>query len=179
MNHVISENSMNATPDATTPPMKSKPQKSAQRKILLVDDDPAMLRVLFRVLVNEDFIVFTAANGTEALELANTTRFDLVLLDLKAWLENEWATIKRLVAQNPLTPVILITDRANQFFRELALDIYAWLERPLNFINLVRTIHCLFGEPAGRHKAHFVGRSIGPGHVTPEAGDYEKVWRVN
>jgi DNA-binding NtrC family response regulator len=143
---------MQANPEATVPTMKYKTQKPAKHKILLVDDDPVMLRVLFRILVQEEFIVFTAANGPEALELVNITKFDLVLLDLKARLEDEWATLKQLATRNPLLPVILITDRANQFFQALASDIWALLGRPLNFINLIRTIRRLLREPAEARK---------------------------
>ena len=127
---------MNATFEAPEPVAKSRTGKPAKRKILLVDDDPAMRRILFRLLAEEDFLVLTAANGAEALGLVNITKFDLVLLDLKAQIEGEWETFGLLSAQNPLLPVILITERANRFFHAVASGVGALLEKPLDFTRL-------------------------------------------
>ena len=51
-------------------------------RILLVDDEPAILEVLRRALMAEGFEVETAANGTEAVQHAKRQLFDLVLTDL-------------------------------------------------------------------------------------------------
>ena len=54
---------MNAFFQGTVPVTNSGTARPAKPKILLVDDDPAMCRVLFRLLAEEDFLVLTAANG--------------------------------------------------------------------------------------------------------------------
>jgi len=51
-------------------------------RILLVDDEPAILEVLRQALIAEGFEVVTAANGNEAVEQAKLQVFDLVLTDL-------------------------------------------------------------------------------------------------
>jgi CheY-like chemotaxis protein len=51
-------------------------------RILLVDDEPAILEVLRQALLAEGFEVETAANGTEAVKHAKQQLFDLVLTDL-------------------------------------------------------------------------------------------------
>ena len=68
---------MNATFETPKPIMKSRNMKRAKRKILLVNDVPATSQMLSRLLAEDDFLVLTAANGGEALELANITKFDL------------------------------------------------------------------------------------------------------
>jgi len=170
---------MNATFEAHEPAIKSRTWRPAKRKILLVDDDPAMRRVLFRLLTEEDFLVLTAANGTEALELSYFTRFSLVLLDLKAQVEEGWETFGQLTAQNPLLPVILITERPNQFFHAVASGVGALLEKPLNFTKLFHTIHDLLAEPAEERLARFMGRPAVFHYVPPTAGAPKKIWRVN
>jgi DNA-binding NtrC family response regulator len=170
---------MNATFEAPEPVAKSRTGKPAKRKILLVDDDPAMRRILFRLLAEEDFLVLTAANGAEALGLVNITKFDLVLLDLKAQIEGEWETFGLLSAQNPLLPVILITERANRFFHAVASGVGALLEKPLDFTRLFFTIHNLLEEPAEERLSRFMGRSAVFHYAPPEAGVPQKVWRVN
>ncbi len=51
-------------------------------RILLVDDEPAILEILRQALLAEGFEVETAANGNEAIQRAKRQLFDLVLTDL-------------------------------------------------------------------------------------------------
>jgi DNA-binding response OmpR family regulator len=156
---------MNATLEVPVPLTKSRTVKPAKRKILLVNDDSAVRKILRQLLAEEGFLVLTAASGVEALELANITKCDLVLLDLKTQTEDEWETSERLSTQNPLLPVILITDGINRFFHALALG-GALLERPLNFKKLLHMIHNLLKEAAEERLARFIGRPAGF-HYTP------------
>jgi DNA-binding NtrC family response regulator len=170
---------MNAIFEAPELMTKSRTAKPAKRKILLVDDDPAMRRVLSRLLSEEDFLVLTAADGDKALELVNLTRFDLVLLDLKSQAGEGWETFGQLSAQNPLLPVILITDHPNQFFHAVASGVGALLEKPLNFTRLFHTIHNLLQEPAEERMARFMGQPAPFYYLPPTAGISKKIWRVN
>jgi len=170
---------MNATFEVSEPVTKSMTGRPAKRKILLVDDDPATRQILRRLLAEEDFLVLTVANGVKAMELVSITNFDLVLLDLKTQLEDEWEIFGQLSAKNPLLPVILITDRPNLFFHAVASGVGALLEKPLNFIQLFRTIHNLLAEPAEERLARFTGRPAAFHYIPPMAGAAAKVWRVN
>ncbi len=170
---------MNATFEAPEPMTKFRTAKPAKRKILLVDDDPAMRRVLSRMLSEEDFLVLSAADGAKALELVNLTKFDLVLLDLKAQAEEDWETFGQLSAQNPLLPVVLISDHPNQFFHAVASGVGALLEKPLNFTRLFHTIHNLLQEPAEERLARFMGQPAAFYYLPPTTDAPPKVWRVN
>lgn len=59
-----------------------KPAESQQVRILIVDDDPDLVDLLKLDLSNQGYDAATAGNGKEALQLANTKKFDLVLLDV-------------------------------------------------------------------------------------------------
>jgi signal transduction histidine kinase/ActR/RegA family two-component response regulator len=62
--------------------VESKPEAAAQRRVLVVDDDPLVLRSLTRVLAR-DFDVASARNGREALDLVRAGgTFDAMLCDL-------------------------------------------------------------------------------------------------
>jgi len=50
--------------------------------ILVVDDDKNTRRFMKAVLEEEQYIVFTASNGVEALDILDTTHIDLVVLDI-------------------------------------------------------------------------------------------------
>ncbi|OIO05526.1 MAG: hypothetical protein AUJ52_13570 [Elusimicrobia bacterium CG1_02_63_36] len=52
------------------------------KKLLIVDDDPALLGLLNLDLPKQGYEVQSAASGDEALALAGKTRFDAVLLDV-------------------------------------------------------------------------------------------------
>jgi len=156
---------MNATIEIPAPVTKSKIVEPAKRKILLADDDPAIRRILSRLLAEEDYFVRTAANGVEALELATATKFDLVLLDLNLPVKDGWETFVRLSTKNLLLPFILITGRPGQFFSALAAGVGALLEKPLNFTELFYTIHNLLEEPAEARLARSLGRASMFGYV--------------
>ena len=54
----------------------------ADEKVLIVDDDPAIRKLLTKVVENNGFKSMTAANGQEAVALAQNRKFDLILLDI-------------------------------------------------------------------------------------------------
>ena len=131
-----------------------------KKKVLLVDDDPGVRRMLLRVLEEEDYEVVPAANGLEALEVVTNAAPDLVLLDLNLPVQNGWETLERLNNENPSLPVIIITARPNQLFPALAAGAGALMEKPLDLPKLLRTIRDLLAEPAEARLARtVVGRS--------------------
>jgi len=150
---------MNATLEMPEPVTKPKAVKPSKRKILLADDDPAIRQILLRLLAEENYFVVTAANGVEAMALAEAGKFDLVLLDLNMPLKDGWETFEQLSSKNPLLPFILITARPNQLFPALASGVGALLEKPLDFVKLFATIHNLLEEPSEARMARFAGRS--------------------
>src|ERR1039458_3985942 len=76
--------------------------KPAKNRILVVDDDSTVREMLTRVLVGEGFLVWAAADGTAALEVAAAAKVDLVLLDLNMPGKSGWDTFERLIAGKPL-----------------------------------------------------------------------------
>ena len=135
---------MNATFEKPAPVTESR---TAEPSILLVDDDPAIRQILSLLLEDEGYSVLTAADGTEAIEFAQTTMFDLALLDFNMPVSDHWETLNQLSIKNPLLPIILISTRLNQSFPVLASGVGAFLEKPLNFVELFHTIHRLLEEP--------------------------------
>ena len=130
-----------------------------KHRILLVDDDAGVRRMLLRVLEEEGYAVVPAASGLEALELAANRTPDIVLLDLNLPLQNGWETFKRLTAENPLLPVIIITARPNQLFPALAAGAGALMEKPLDMPKLLRTICDLLAEPTAGQLARMTGKA--------------------
>ena len=140
---------MNATLEIPVPTTKPTMAMPAKRKILLVDDDPAVRKILFQLLVDEDYFVLSAANGPEALELAESTELDLVLLDLDKPERDGWQAYERLSESHPQLPIILITSQPDHLLKAMASAVNALLKKPLNLVKLFQTIHSILSDTAG------------------------------
>jgi CheY-like chemotaxis protein len=150
---------MNAAYVAPQPSVKPKTSNPPQKKILLTDDDPALRQIMQHLLRDEGYFVQTAANGAEAIEMAAATKFDLVLLDLTMPVMDGWETFEQMSYKNPGLPIILITARPDQAFSAMAAGVGALLEKPLDFAQLISTIHSLLEEPAEARVSQLLGRS--------------------
>jgi len=139
-----------------------------KQKILLVDDDPGVRRMLVRVLEEERYLVVSASTGHEALQRLAAKDIDLLLLDLNLPLENGWATFERLSSDHPCLPVIIITARSNQLFPALAAGAGALMEKPLDLSKLLRTIEDLLSEPAEARLARTAGHSAEFHYLPPK-----------
>lgn len=170
---------MSAKLETPAPMIKPSVMRPAKRRILLVDDDSAIRHVLMRLLEEENYFVLTAANGLEALALADANKFNLVLLDLCMPVEDGWETYKQLSTKNPELPIILITARPNQFFPALASGVDALLEKPLDFMKLFQTIQSLLDEPLEARQARCLGRSPTFHFIQPIPGELENQAKLN
>jgi DNA-binding response OmpR family regulator len=139
-----------------------------KQRVLLVDDEPGVRRMLSRLLEEEGYAVLPAADGSEALELAAGKGPHLVLLDLNLPGESGWTTFERLSASHPFLPVIIITARPNQIFPALAAGAGALMEKPLDLPKLLSTIQELLAEPAETRRARVAGRAAEFHYLPPK-----------
>jgi DNA-binding response OmpR family regulator len=139
-----------------------------KRKLLLVDDDPAVREMLGRILTEEGYAVLPAADGQAALDLSAATAVDLVLLDLNLPVKNGWDTFERLSTDNPLVPIVIITARPNQLFPALASGVGALMEKPLDLPKLLEIIRSLLDEPAEKRLARIAGRPAEFRYIQPQ-----------
>jgi DNA-binding response OmpR family regulator len=87
--------------------------EAVPRKVLVVDDEPAMRRMVEHVLQLDGLHVCTAANGAECLVAVGAESPDLVILDVNMPVMDGLEAL-RLLRQNPTTrdlPVIMLTAR--------------------------------------------------------------------
>ena len=127
-------------------------------KLLLVDDDPAVRRMLLRVLNQENYPVRPASSGAEALMVAAGETFGLLLLDINLPGENGWEVCGQFVKAHPNLPIIVITARSNQVFPALASEVGAVLEKPLDISKLLSTIRALLEDKVANNLAGSTGR---------------------
>lgn len=84
------------------------------RSVLIVDDDPGLLRLMERALRRAGFNTATAGTGAGALERLGTRPADLLLLDLKLPDMTGGDVIRRLAEQGRSIPFLIITGQGDE-----------------------------------------------------------------
>jgi CheY-like chemotaxis protein len=111
------------------------------RKVLVVDDDPIMHRVLKHYLEERGYETLTAGTGGQAIEVANNELPDLILLDVGMPDMSGLAALRQLKEQaaTRLIPVIVITahaDRTTQLESKIS-GAAAFLTKPFRLAELL------------------------------------------
>ena len=96
-----------------------------QQNILVVDDDPAIRRIICRVLGAEGFSTEEAPGGIEAVHMAEQREYSLIILDLIMEDMDGFQVISYLRAHGILTPVFVLSGRQAETDKVLALGIGA------------------------------------------------------
>jgi len=84
-----------------------------QKKILLVDDDEALLGSLAAILQSEDYLVDTARTAQEAVSKANAASYDLMLVDIELPDMEGTDLLQRLPVRSVETVKIILTGHPN------------------------------------------------------------------
>jgi len=118
--------------------------------VLIVDDDPKLLKMLRRTLAYEGFHVFSATNGNEALTEVQAHRPDVVVLD---WLMpglDGIGVVERLRAAGDKTLILMLTARDAVESRVEGLETGAddYLVKPFAPAELLARVHALLRRPA-------------------------------
>jgi len=129
-------------------------------RILVVEDEPRLLRNLAKALREEGYAVDTAENGEDGLFKAETYDYDAIVLDIMLPQLDGWEVLARLRKQKR-TPVLLLTARDGSKDRVRGLDGGAddYLIKPFDLAELFARLRAL------------IRRSAGQGHPTLELGD--------
>lgn len=72
-----------------------------KKRILVVEDEPAIAQVCYRTLINEGFEVDIATNGSLAEEILEKEKYDLILIDIRTPVMNGKQLYKSIVEQHP------------------------------------------------------------------------------
>lgn len=97
----------------------------ARFKILVVDDEKLVRRTISRVLESEGMSIAEAANGLDAVRMAQAQRFDLIILDIIMEGMDGFQVIRQLRLCGILTPVFILSGRQADNDKVFALGIGA------------------------------------------------------
>lgn len=115
------------------------------KKILIIDDDPKLLRMLQRTLVYENLDVLTASNGLEALPVVLAEKPDLIIVDWMMPKMNGISFIQQLRDEGDRTMILMLTARDAIEYRVEGLECGAddYLVKPFAPAELVARVHAM------------------------------------
>lgn len=120
-------------------------------RILVVEDEPRLVRNLAKALREEGYAVDTAENGDDGIFKAETYDYDAVVLDVMLPQRDGWEVLARLRKQKR-TPVLMLTARDAHKDRVRGLDGGAddYLVKPFDLDELLARLRALIRRSAGQ-----------------------------
>jgi len=114
-------------------------------KVLVVEDDPGILRTVADNLRFEQYEVITAMDGETALVVQHEQQADLIVLDLMLPRISGLEVCRRLRASDDHVPVLVLTARADEADRVLGLDLGAddYVVKPFSVPELMARVRAL------------------------------------
>ena len=111
------------------------PAKSSPKKILVVDDDEAVLKVVQLQLEYGGFSVAVEKNAHGMLLAVSQGEYDAVLLDLGLPDMDGLQALKKLKSFKPALPVIIVTGNHEEEKGRQAMELGAWdyVTKPIDF----------------------------------------------
>lgn len=120
-------------------------------RVLVVEDEPDMLRVIATTLREDGYAVDTAADGEEALYKAKAWEYDAVLLDVMLPKLDGWSVLREM-RKVKRTPVLMLTARDTVIDRVRGLDAGAddYVVKPFSLTELRARLRALIRRSVGQ-----------------------------
>ncbi len=114
-------------------------------RILVIEDDPAILRGLADSLRRESYEVLTAADGESGCRMAMEKHPDLLILDLMLPKLSGYEVCRQMRAKGLATPILMLTARGEEGDRVLGLDLGAddYVTKPFSLRELLARVRAL------------------------------------
>ena len=130
------------------------------QRVLVVDDDKEIVRIIRAYLEKAGYNVSTAYDGETALHIIRSDRPDLVVLDLMLPDRDGWS-VTRIVRGDPAlaaTPIVMLTARVEGEDRVMGLDLGAddYIPKPFNPHEVVARVRAVLRR---------ANQDFGPAHV--------------
>ena len=97
-------------------------------KLLIVDDEPAIRKLIVKYALFEGYEIDEASNGMEALERCASTAYDLVILDIMMPEMDGFTAARELKKRPPALPIVMLSARGEEYDRingfEIGVDDY-------------------------------------------------------
>ena len=113
--------------------------------VLIVDDDEAVLTMLYKVIKSNGIEADTVSSGEAALEALGVKPYDLILLDVNMHGMEGFQVVQSIRKRGLKTPIILVSGRKEDYDTLYGLDIGAddYVTKPFNPITLGAKVKAL------------------------------------
>jgi two-component system, OmpR family, alkaline phosphatase synthesis response regulator PhoP len=128
------------------------------RKILIIEDEPNIRELVSYNLKAGGFLPLEAEDGISGMELAETQRPDLILLDIMLPGKDGYEICKELRSAGNKTPIIMMTAKTDEVDKVLGLEFGAddYISKPFGVRELMARIKAVlrrFESSSGEEKA--------------------------
>jgi len=114
-------------------------------KILVIEDEADIVKVLKKRLLEHSFEVVVAMEGYKGTELAHREKPDLIILDLMLPVGDGLTILKNIKAASETSriPVVVITGKKDEDYKKkvIAEGVEAYLEKPYDAVELIEIIN--------------------------------------
>ncbi len=123
------------------------------KKILIVEDNTDIARLVMVNLRSKQMQVDHAAGGAAGLEMARTGHYDLIILDLMLPGVDGLDICRSLRSEQVFTPVLMLTARTSELDRVLGLEVGAddYLTKPFSVPELIARVNAILRR-AGKYQ---------------------------
>ncbi len=115
------------------------------KKVLVIEDDPAILKGLISSLEMEGYSTVSASDGEEGFKLGKTLNIDLIILDVMLPNKNGFEICSDLRKAEINTPVLMLTSKKEEIDKVLGLEIGAddYMTKPFSVRELLARIKAI------------------------------------
>lgn len=136
--------------------MLRKDENNVAKRILLVDDEPLILKGLRYTLEQEGYDILTAADGEEALQVFFDQQIDLVLLDVMLP-KLDGIQVCQRIRESSNVPILMLTAKGEDMDKILGLEYGAddYMTKPFNILEVkarIKTVLRRAAQPAANEE---------------------------
>lgn len=119
--------------------------------VLIVDDDPSVSKMLYKVVKSNELDADIAETGEDALQMLTEKEYALMLLDINLHGIDGFEVIEQLRSQGIKLPIIIVSGRKEDFDTLYGLDIGAddYITKPFNPVTLGAKVKALIRRSRG------------------------------
>lgn len=134
------------------------------QKVLIVDDDLVIQKLLSKVMRNNEIESFTASSGEEAMSMIRNETYDLILMDINMSKMDGFDTIQEIRKRGSNVPIIIISARSEDYDALYGLGIGAddYITKPFNPILLGARVKALIRRDKSSSFSHESYLFVGP-----------------
>lgn len=125
------------------------------KRVLIVEDDKAILRGLVDSFKAEHFEVETSSDGEQGFSIAKKSKCDIIILDVMLPRMNGFDICRQLRSDGVKTPILMLTGKGEEIDKVMGLELGAddYLTKPFSVKELLARVNAILRRQADIHTA--------------------------